>query len=167
MDDDFSLVQRSVEGDSAAFGLLYDRYAAIIRAMAFDITHDLNLAKDLAQDVFLRAYAKLPTVRNRDRFGPWLIAVARHCFQEWRRSRRRDRHRFTAEPLDVICTVESLSDEITNSLRLAIAQLPERERLALHLHYLQEQPVAVAQEILGLSYSAFYKIIARARGRLA
>ncbi|WP_010586372.1 RNA polymerase sigma factor [Schlesneria paludicola] len=167
MEDDSSLVRRTVEGDSAAFGLLYDRYAPIVRALAYDVTHDMNLAQDLAQDVFLRAYGKLSTVRNGERFGPWLIAVARHCVQEWRRSRLRDRHRFSAEPMEVISDPENRAEESVTALRLAIAQLPERERLALHLHYLQEQPIAVAQRVLGLSYSAFYKILARARERLA
>jgi len=167
MEDDSSLVRRSVEGDSAAFGILYDRYAPVVRALAFDVTHDVNSAQDLAQEVFLRAHAKLPTVRDGDRFGPWLIAIARHCVQEWRRSRRRDRHRFMAEPLEMISVTEDRADENATALRLAIAQLPERERLALHLHYLQEQPVAVAQQVLGLSYAAFYKIVARARERLA
>ena len=50
-----------------------------------------------------------------------------------------------------------------NSIRL----LPERERLALHLFYLQEEPVEAAQEILGLSRSGFYRMLERARAQLA
>ena len=48
-------------------------------------------------------------------------------------------------------------------LRHAIRQLPDDERMALHLFYLDEQPVAVARQVLGLSQSGFYKLLDRAR----
>jgi RNA polymerase sigma-70 factor, ECF subfamily len=48
----------------------------------------------------------------------------------------------------------------------AIARLPQRERLALHLFYLQERPAEVAQETMRLSRSGFYRVLDRARRRL-
>jgi RNA polymerase sigma-70 factor (ECF subfamily) len=48
-------------------------------------------------------------------------------------------------------------------LRSTIAGLPEKERMALHLYYLDEQPVAAAKQILSLSQSGFYKVLNRAR----
>ena len=166
MEDDANLVQRTVGGDSAAFGDLYDRYAGIIRAICFDTTRDLNLAQDLAQEVFLRAFAKLPQLRNKSRFGPWLVAIGRHVGQEWLRSHRRDRHKFTSDPPEVGDETDFDSTDAVAELRLAITRLPERERLALHLLYLEEQPAEVAREIMGLSNSAFYKTVARARLQL-
>lgn len=167
MEDDARLVLRTTAGDSAAFGELYDRYAAVIRAICFDATHDLNSAQDLAQDVFLRAFAKLLKLRNGDRFGPWLVAISRHVCQEWRRSRKRDRHKYTADPPETGEKTVHDSVDAVAELRLAIAKLPEKERLALHLLYLQQQPAGMAREVLGLSNSAFYKIVARARERVA
>ena len=54
-----------------------------------------------------------------------------------------------------------------DALRMAICGLPEKERLALHIHYLCEEPAEVAREMLGMSSSGFYKLIDRARRRLA
>ena len=172
MEDDASLVQRTVGGDSAAFGELYDRYAGIVRAVCFDTAHDLNTAQDLAQEVFIRAFSKLSHLRQRDRFGPWLVAISRYVCQEWCRSRKRDRHRFMSDPPEANTKTDTNSLDVLSELRLAelrlaIARLPEQERLALHLFYLQQHPVDVARGVLGLSNSAFYKIVARARERLA
>jgi RNA polymerase sigma-70 factor (ECF subfamily) len=167
MEDDASLVQRTVGGDPAAFGDLYDRYAGMIRAVCFDTTHDLNAAQDLAQEVFLRAYSTLPKLRAVDRFGPWLFAIARHVCQEWRRKKKRDRHQFTADPPEVDEAADQMTSDSLSDLRLAMTQLPERERLALHLLYLQEHPANFARSVMGLSSSAFYKVVARARERLA
>ena len=47
-----------------------------------------------------------------------------------------------------------------------LGQLGERERLALHLYYLDADPITAAQEALGLSRSGFYKLLHRARERL-
>lgn len=167
MEDDASLVVRTVKGDSAAFGILYDRYAGLIRAACFDSTRDLTIAQDLAQEVFVRAYAKLGKLRKEDSFAAWLFGIARHVCLEWQRTRRRDRHRYTSDPPE---THQPATPDLTDTiseLRLAIADLPERERSALHLFYLQSDPVDDARRVLGLSKSAFYKVVASARERLA
>ena len=52
-------------------------------------------------------------------------------------------------------------------LESALDRLPERERLAIHLHYLDPEPVHAAKRALGLSRSGYYKTLDRARTRLA
>ena len=49
----------------------------------------------------------------------------------------------------------------------AIDQLEDRQRLAIHLYYLESDPVQAAQSALGLSRSGYYKLLAKARDRLA
>ena len=48
----------------------------------------------------------------------------------------------------------------------AIDQLEDRQRLAIHLYYLESDPIRAAQSALGLSLSGYYKLLARARERL-
>ena len=62
---------------------------------------------------------------------------------------------------------ESDRHEQLAQLSKALDQLPDRERLALHLYYLETDPVAAATSALGLSRSAYYKLLARAREQLA
>ena len=63
------------------------------------------------------------------------------------------------EPLDRAERLERLG--------AALDGLPDDERLAIHLFYLEADPVAAASSALHLSRSAFYKLLARARERLA
>ncbi|MGQ0637158.1 MAG: RNA polymerase sigma factor [Planctomycetaceae bacterium] len=168
MPDDATLVQQAIDGDRSAFGLLYDRYAPLIRALCFRATGNLNCAQELAQDVFLRAFVALPKLQQPERFAPWLVSIAQNGARGWRRSRRRDRHRCVGNPPETIADRNPHDDADTQQhLRLKIARLPQDEQLALDLYYLQDQPAEVARSVLGLSHSGFHKLLARARERLA
>ncbi len=161
MSDTAELVVRARDGDQSAFGLLYDRHARLVRAICYDATAHLASAEDLAQDVFLKAYQRLHQLRETDRFLPWLCEIARRAGHDWRRQPRRE-----VELPDEWSGVEPAArreEPQIGELRETIRQLPEDERMALHLFYLEEQPVVVARELLGLSQSGFYKLLERAR----
>jgi RNA polymerase sigma-70 factor, ECF subfamily len=169
-DDDAALVRATLAGRTQAFGLLYDRYAPLVRAVCFDAAGDLTQAQDLSQEAFLRAYRKLTRLRDAQQFGPWLIGIAKHVCRESRRSGARGRRKLELVSQLAAPASEEVpsADEDDDLLRLrgAIAALPPREREALHLFYLQEQPADAAAKLLGLSRSGFYRAIERARIRL-
>ena len=82
--DDSMLVSAARDGDRAAFGRLYDRYARMV--------HGVLLAKvpagvvdDLVQDVFLLALRRLSTLRELGSFGAWLAAIARNLAKDHHR----------------------------------------------------------------------------------
>ena len=84
---DSSLVLAAREGDRAAFGDLYARYARMV--------HGILLARvpasdvdDLVQDVFLRALPKLCDLRDAARFGPWLATITRNRANDYYRQTR-------------------------------------------------------------------------------
>jgi RNA polymerase sigma-70 factor (ECF subfamily) len=167
-----SLVPKTLAGDREAFGRLYDRHAAMVRAVVAAVTGDWSAVEDMTQECFLRAYRKLATLRDRDRFGPWIAGVARHVARERRRSLRRDRHEFRdpepaeVEPRSDIETNLHSRDQLEIVLR-RLAELPEQERLAVHLFFFKEQNAERAAEVLGLSRSGFYALVQRAVARLA
>jgi RNA polymerase sigma-70 factor (ECF subfamily) len=162
-----TLVQGVLNGDRAAFAELYDRWAGLIRAMCFDATRDLDLAEDLAQEVFLRALQKLDGLRDARRFVAWLVGIARLVCREWRRGRFQNRRRLTGLADDLACTTEAPSrDDREIFLREVVATLPERERLALQAFYLQEMDAEQARAVLGLSQPTFYRVLAAARQHL-
>jgi len=72
-----ALVSAARDGDRAAFGRLYDRYARMV--------HGILLARvpprevdDLVQEVFLSALRQLHALRDVSRFGPWLGTITRN-----------------------------------------------------------------------------------------
>ena len=82
--EDAMLVSAARNGDRAAFGRLYDRYARTV--------HGVLLARvpvcevdDLVQDVFLRALRRLSTLREPGSFGAWLAAIARNHANDYHR----------------------------------------------------------------------------------
>jgi RNA polymerase sigma-70 factor (ECF subfamily) len=87
------LVRAAIAGDTAAYGILYDRFAPLVRAVCHDHTRNLADAQDLAQDVFLRAYQRLGELRKPESFGPWIIGIAKRRCLEWRRQIVRDDRR--------------------------------------------------------------------------
>jgi RNA polymerase sigma-70 factor (ECF subfamily) len=118
------------------------------------------------QQVFVRALAALAQLRKSESLCGWLVGIARREGAEYRRTAARRRGRFTPlvdEPRQPV--VDSPGDTI-DEVRRAVSRLPERERIAVHIHYLCGQPVERAREALGLSPSGFYKLLERARARL-
>jgi len=166
MASDRELIQAVFAGEKAAYEKLYDRYAPLVRAICYDTTRNLSDAQDLAQDVFMRAYEKLDYLREPERFGKWLVGIARFRCLEWRRRRSqgRDKH------VELDCAEAVVADATDNGqielLREMITALPEKERLALHTFYLQERSAENARRIMGLSRSGFYRVLERARKRL-
>ncbi len=67
------------------------------------------------------------------------------------------------------CPAPDTAEHAENLDRLteALDQLEDRERLAIHLYYLEADPVKAAKSALGLSRSGYYKLLARARENLA
>jgi len=165
---DISLVEAVLSGDRSAFGELYDRYVRLVRAVCCDTTRDLTRAQDLSQEVFLRAYGKLGQLRDPDKFAAWLVGIARTMCQEWQRRQKRDRHQFVGAGSDVPdCDCTGPVDDKFDSLRQAMQSLPERERLALHAFYLQGESADAVRKALDLSRSGVYRLLDRARQRLA
>src|SRR5262249_38668096 len=150
---DAELVARTLAGDRESFGLLYDRYARLVRAVAFGAGRDLAAVQDLTQESFLRAFRKLPTLRERERFGPWVVGIARQVAREHRRRRREERLGEAApEAADDPAATTSAAEEVEHLLRL-VSRLPERERLAVHFFFLNERDANETARLLNLSRS--------------
>jgi RNA polymerase sigma-70 factor (ECF subfamily) len=163
---DSELVQAAADGDKNAYGLLYDRYAPLVRAICYDHTRHLTDAQDLAQDVFLRAYERLGSLRKPEGFGRWLVGIARLRCREWQRQKHRERPRQQAIQEAILSGRTSPGNGEVEQLRRQVARLPEKERLALHAFYLREHSAEEARRTLGLSRSGFYRVLERGRKRL-
>lgn len=160
-------------GDDDAFGRIYDRHAPIVLALCR--RRSPGDAEDAMQETFIRAHAKLDEVDGPDRLPAWLYAIARHvCSERNRARRRRDHHEGHAmtttlplKPVSAAAPDGADRAERLDRLSEAMDQLSDEERLALHLHYLDKDPVRAASQSLGLSRSGYYKLLTRARANLS
>ncbi|MBN2210343.1 MAG: RNA polymerase sigma factor [Sedimentisphaerales bacterium] len=164
---DAQLVQRTLAGDRMAFGELYDRYARVVRSICFHETGNLGEAQDLTQDVFMRAYGKLKKLRQQERFGPWLVSIARNVCREYRRGRARDRHVLVGlETPEILPDKDQDPQGRIEQMALAMKHLSEQERMALSTYYLQDQDAQKAVALMEVSRSTFYRLLASAKEKI-
>ena len=160
-------------GDHAAFARLYDRHAAVVLSLCRRLS--LAEAEDATQETFIRAYKLLHKVESANKLRPWLYGIARRVCSENTRSQRRRKHH--EDQAMLMCTAQrkaatsSTAETLAHAEQLqrldgAIDQLEDRQRLAIHLFYLESDPIQAAKSALGLSRSGYYKLLAKARDRL-
>jgi RNA polymerase sigma-70 factor (ECF subfamily) len=130
-----------------------DRHAASVRRVARAVLNDPDDADDAAQDAFLAAMVKLKQFDPGRPFGPWLARIAVNAATDRRRRRAVRR----AEPLESHMRAGGmLPDADTDRralgwrLRQALAELPERRRIAVVLFDVEGYTDAEIGEILGL-----------------
>ena len=169
---DADLVAKALAGECEAFACLYDRYARLVRAVVYGVALDWSNVQDMTQECFLRAYKNLARLREPDRFDRWIVGIARQVVRERKRSIRRDRHQFFGDDAlevpfvsDVAGAIES-AEETALVLR-RLGELPEREQLAIHVFFLQECDAKQSAELLGLSRSGMYDLLARSLAKLS
>jgi RNA polymerase sigma-70 factor (ECF subfamily) len=167
--DEAGLVARVVAGDRAAFGILVQRYAAVARRVARAALGNAEDADDAAQDAMLSALVKLDQYDARRPFGPWLLRIVANAATD-RRRRRTVRH---AQPLDPGLTAggprpDTIAERraLSERLRQALAELPERRRVAVVLFDVEGYSHAEIAGILGIPEGTVRSEVFHARRRL-
>lgn len=138
--------------------------AALLYSMA--LCGDTQLAQDLTEEAFVKAYLSLP-----DRipsFRWWLLRV---CKNAWIDHLRRQTRELGSDPLDRIAspgTPESIyiKKERSRALWNALEQLPPQDRELIALHYFSGLTLREASQLLGLPYTAARQRMVRLRQAL-
>lgn len=183
VDDDDQAAHRDLNaaaaGDREAFGRVYDRHAAVVLSLCRRTLISPAEADDALQETFIRAFGMLSRVDDSTTaqgFRQWLYAITRRVCAERRRAAIRRNHHEGAAMNEAALLERSRTDRALQSasdsddldrLTIALDQLDDDQRLAIHLHYLDADPAQAAQSALGLSRSAYYKLLGKAREKLA
>lgn len=123
-------------------------------------------ADDIAQDAMVNAYVASGSFRGESRFGTWLFRIAYNCFIDRQRSRR-----LPTGPLDERAEALSAGERADAAFRFedlyrAIRQLPEKERAALLLFYMEDRPVKEVAAILDIPAGSARAYLTRGRQHL-
>src|ERR671933_2025872 len=84
------LVDRARRGEPEAFRVIFDRHAPSVRRFLGDLLRDDAAADEATQETFVRAHARMRTLREDERLGGWLLGIARMVSLEQLRRWRRD-----------------------------------------------------------------------------
>jgi RNA polymerase sigma-70 factor (ECF subfamily) len=85
---DERLVELSLEGDENAFGILVQRYQRRLAAFLSQLVGDMELARELSQEAFVRAWSALERFDPKYRFSTWLFRIAHNLGIDQLRRRR-------------------------------------------------------------------------------
>jgi RNA polymerase sigma-70 factor (ECF subfamily) len=181
MDPDAALMLRVKGGDMEAFEALVEKYKHPVINVMYRMIRDLDEAEDLAQNVFIRVFQSADRYQASAKFSTWIFTIARHlCLNE---IRRRGRH-----PADSLESSQSenegqpakqyqdnrtfsppqafLHGELERKIQEAVAELPEKQRLAISLCQEDELSYEEIAEVLECSLSATKSLIHRGRETL-
>ena len=170
---DGELVRCVVAGETAAYGVLARRWFGRIliycqTKLARGHEHE---AEDMAQDVLVRGFVDLSSLKNHEHFGSWLRGIARHVCADWGRGRKH-RHQ-SLDQLDE--AVEFRTSTLPESKIAAdeqalildkIAALPEELREVILLHYYEHLTYDELANWLEVSRATVNERLAKGRALL-
>ena len=85
------LVERTLNGDKEAFGILAERYFRMLSVLAYQKTGHRSDAEDIVQEAFVRAFRALASLREGRKFASWIYNITLKLCIDWgRRRERRD-----------------------------------------------------------------------------
>jgi RNA polymerase sigma-70 factor (ECF subfamily) len=145
--DDNGLVQRTLEGDRDAFGLLVERYQAQVFTIAWRMLGVKEEAEDVAQAAFLKAYEKLSTFDPRYKFFSWIYRIAHN--ESVNAIERRSRMQALDEGLES-ADGHAESPDLPELVQKCFSKLDVHHRSILVLKYVQELPYEEIGTILGI-----------------
>ncbi len=86
--DDPKLVRRCLRGDRKAFETIVRKYQQSMLNYVSRMVREREMALDVSQEVFLRAYASLPSYRPEYKFSTWLFRIAsNYLIDHWRKKK--------------------------------------------------------------------------------
>ena len=153
------VLARAVEGDSEAFGLLYERYVSRIYNYIYYRTGNIYDAEDLTERVFFRALRHIGNYNHRGLpFSAWLYRIAHNLVANW----YRDNSRRKEIPLDDGLLVSRSSSHPEYEL----LQTEEEERLLLAIRGLpsDRQQLLILKFVDHLSNAEIGQIMRRTEG---
>lgn len=161
---DADLVARAKEGNVDAFERLVVRHRARLLSVARHTVGDREAAQDIVQEALVRAFRFLRSLREGDRFGPWLNTIVRRLCQQWLRDGLRrpepvDGGMLRGAPVVLWGPQPESPGEVVERVRAALAVLSQRERRVMILHYLEGRSCEEIARSLGISNAGVRRIL--------
>ncbi|HET7552767.1 MAG TPA: RNA polymerase sigma factor [Gemmatimonadaceae bacterium] len=163
------VVRRAQQGDVGAFESLYRTHAPAIHALARRMVGDEREAREVVQDIFVRAWERLASFRGESTLGTWLHRLAVNVVLERLRSARRDAGRFTDDDVTTAPISGPTSDarlDARMDIDAALARLPAGARTVFVLHDIEGYSHEEIATITGLAPGTARAQLWRARRRL-
>ena len=172
--DDIAVIGMVLKGQQAAYGILVARYQQYVFTLTMRYVNNRELAEELAQDVFVKAYRYLADFKGNCKFSTWLYTIVNTtCLSHLRK--KNNGTVLLEEERMVAISDNSYEEKPTTRLEQktqkqlldgAMKYLPASEAQVLTLYYQGEQSVEEVGVIMGLTASNVKVKLYRARQKL-
>lgn len=172
--DDADLVTRSAGGDAGAFEMLYRRYERVVTSVVAAETRRHGDVNDIVQDTFTLAWRRLGSLRDPERFRPWLLQIARRSVIE--HARRTSRRPTLDEDDELTLSVVASEDagpelvhelhDLSRQLQGALEGMSRRDATVITLAAQFGFGPAEIAEAIGTTPNTAKVVLHRARARL-
>ncbi|HVV11097.1 sigma-70 family RNA polymerase sigma factor [Amycolatopsis sp.] len=178
----WDLVHAAQEGDTAAFGSLYDRYVDVVYRYVYFRLGDRELAEDITSETFLRALRRITSVSYQGRdVGAWFITIARNIVLDHVKSSRYKLELVTDEVSESGSAPfagqsfadgagpeqQAVSSATRDALLKCIAALGEDQRECIVLRFIQGLSLTETAQIMKRNEGAIKALQHRAVRKLA
>lgn len=159
------LFARAKTGDEAAFGEIYNLFfKKIYRFIFFRVGHK-EVAEDLAEEVFLKAFAKIASINQDSAFEGWLYQISRNLVIDYYRQKKStvalEEIENTLEYETNVVDIENLQEQQKVFLKL-LKELGAEQQVVIKLKFLEELENSEIAELLGKNEGAIRVIQHRA-----
>lgn len=160
-------------GDHEAFRRVFERYARPVTSFIYDMVNQRELAEELAQETFVRAYRGLGGLRDDTKLSTWLFGIAKNVAYESIRARRRR----TMVGIDEVAEIpesdvaqkperELLDKELNTLVGAALEALDDDKRTVFTLKIFQQKSYEEIAAITGFSVPKLKTDLHRARAEM-
>lgn len=162
------LVERFRNGDPDAVRAVYQEHAGAVHTVARSIVRDRDLAADVVQQTFVKAWRAANTFDGGRELAPWLYSIARHTAIDLVRSESRPTRGGHAPEIDVGVQPETFERTWERfEVRRALDALPDGEREVVRMSHLEGYTHEAIAERLGIPVGTVKSRSGRAHKRLA
>lgn len=170
------IIRRVLAGDREEYRVLMERHFPVVLLMTLRITGNQQDGEEAAQEAFIRAYQQLPAFREQSAFGTWVFRIAMNTALNLVKRRTRTPE-WNAESVDDPTATSPISTQLTpeaavldNEARTqrerAMESLTPMERTAFVLRHMEEQPIDVVADTLGINANSARQTLFRAVSKL-
>ncbi|HOV33750.1 MAG TPA: RNA polymerase sigma factor [Candidatus Hydrogenedens sp.] len=164
---ELELVQKSRQGNTEAFAELVRKHQQIVFNIAYRFMRDTELAEDMAQESFIKAFKHIKGFRGDCTFSTWLYRVTCSvCLTEL--NRRKKKLEVELQPNTPAGSIENkvTEQEIAEKVRECVTRLSDRYSTVLTLYYLNGISYEEIAEIMGIPVGTLKTWMFRARKQL-
>jgi RNA polymerase sigma factor (sigma-70 family) len=172
--DDTTVIRSVLQGRQADYALLVERYQQYVFSLVLRYVPNREVAEELSQDVFVKAYTHLASFKGESKFSTWLYTIVHTTCLSYLRKKNNGPVLLEEEKMASLgTTIEHENAENTLQLKhrnellnKAISKLPAQEGQTLALFYQGEQSVEEISKITDTTVSNVKVRLFRARQKL-